>query len=123
MGKMRDLILVMDYNMDNEKKELIKKLATQQFGAYQIALQVYPEFRKTPKEVAEELKQLLPPQVLVDVVGNLCVSCMAEVIKNPPKFLDDHEKKVKEKQQQMADLFGTALREFNEKDLKKNAIQ
>lgn len=108
--------------MTPEKQELIKKLAIQQFGPYNIALQVYPDFRKAPKQVAEELKELLPSQVLVDVVGNLAVNCMAEVLKNPPKFLEDHTNKVQDSHKMFTELFGAAFKESNEKDLKKNTI-
>lgn len=101
-------------------REKLLKFVGQAYGSYQIALHSYAAFKKYPKEVAEELKEIFTSEILADVVGNLCIMLIGEVVANPSKFLDDHNKKVEQKQDMMLELFGDTLKEFNEKEIKAN---
>jgi hypothetical protein len=103
-------------------KEQIEKLAKQAYGAQQIALWVYPYFKRHPNEVAQELREVVPSELLADVVGNLLLNCLTDSMRNPPKFLDDHLNNMESKKKLMEGLFKDELKQYAEKELKQNEI-
>jgi hypothetical protein len=103
-------------------KEQIEIFAKQSYGAQQIALWVYPHFKRHPNEVAQELREVVPQSLLADVVGNLLLNCLTDAMRNPPKFLDDHLKQTELQKKTMEGLFKEELKQFAEKELKQTAL-
>lgn len=85
------------------------------FGAYTASLYILSLFKKQPRDVAVELKQMLSGAELLDVIGYLSVGYESSAPRRMARFVEDESKEALARKELLLELFGDTIRQTMEK--------